>query len=792
MENERTICDCKVNIDDSVPGIQKNDLFGAFFEDLNHAADGGLYAELVQNRDFEFSSCDNAEYTPLTAWEKVGNPALVHLQIMKTDPVSDVNPHYLYMEVKETNAGIWNLGYNSGIFLEKGKRYRFSCYAKSKGGENSLLIAALCGKDKKRYGERPLLLTDHWKKYEVILQSDTTDDCGRMALLLPEPGNVFLDFVSLFPMDTFGGNRNGLRADLAGAVADMKPRFLRFPGGCLVHCGSLCAEDRNSMYRWKNTVGPVEKRPAKSSNWKYHQSLGLGYYEYFLFSEEIGAKPIPVIPAGFDPHTQTGADLDNMQEWIEEALDLIEFANGEADSTWGSVRADMGHPEPFGMEYLAIGNEEQGDGFFRRYSIIQKAVREKYPEIKLICSSGPFAAGGDFENGWSWARREKADMVDEHYYQSPEWFIASHHRYDSYFADGPGVFLGEYASKGNEWYHALAEASYMIGLERNADKVKLACYAPLFCNVDYVNWDQANLIWFDNHRMALTANYYVQKLFMNHQGDRQLPCTIETAFKVEDQTSGEDDTRGELVLGGNEAQVCYSDICVTDETGRILLEKAECRLEQKECLSLGKIEERNYRICLSARQMSEEGEGFSICFGRKDPDNQMILSLGGWNRANNTLDEVIHGKASTLSQYTFELQTGRKYDVEIHVQGRKISVKIDGRTFQKIERTSVLAEPVYCSASIETETDDLILKIVNLTEAARRLEISLGKTQKYTSCREFILSGYDRNEKNTLKEPDRIKPGEKVVPVSGACFEYLAEKESFTVLRFTKVSGGTV
>ena len=290
----------------------------------------------------------------------------------------------------------------------------------------------------------------------------------------------------------------------------MHPKFMRFPGGCLVHDGALDPDARDAQYRWKNTVGPIEERPARRSNWGYHQTLGLGFYEYFQLCEDIGAKPLPVISPGYDPHHGRAAEPDEMQYFIDEALDLIEFANGEPSTKWGGLRAQLGHPEPFGMEYLGIGNEEVGEGFFERYKIVADAVRARYPEIKLIGTAGPFAAGGEYERGWRHAREDGADFVDEHYYMTPEWFLANHHRYDAFPADGPKVFLGEYASWGNTWYNALCEASYMLGLERNAKAVGLSCYAPLFANADYVNW-KPDMIWFDKEKSFGTANYHVQK-----------------------------------------------------------------------------------------------------------------------------------------------------------------------------------------------------------------------------------------------------------------------------------------
>ena len=773
---------CRLKIDNSTAGLDKKDLFGVFFEDLNHAADGGLYGELIQNRDFEFSSLDNEVYTPLTAWEKVGAPENVHLEIKETNSVNYINPHYLWLETREKNCGVRNIGYNRGIYLVEDEKYRFSCYAR--GTKHTALRIVLCGKNNERYGDAVVQITDSWKKYDVLLECNITDVSGRLALLLVEPGSVSLDFVSLFRENETAENTI-FRKDLTEAVAELKPAFFRFPGGCLVHCGSLNSQDRNSMYRWKNTIGSLEKRPARSSNWHCHQTLGLGYYEYFIFSEKIGAKPVPVIPAGFDPHTQNAVPLENMQEWVDEALDLIEFANGDTDSQWGAVRAEMGHPASFKMEYLGIGNEEQGNAFFERFAIIQKAVRKKYPEIKVICSSGPFAAGGDFENGWFWAGKEKADLVDEHYYQSPEWFIANHHRYDNYKTEMPLVFLGEYASKGNTWFNALTEASYMIGLERNADKVKMACYAPLFCNVDYINWNQANMIWFDNYRMFLTANYYVQKLFMNHQGDRQISCEIETNMKSEDW-SQERNVCGEVILGSNSAHVIYTDICIQNKKNQIIFSRDQCEIKKNERVSLGTTDNSDYKITFTATQISEDGEGFTVIFGKKDEENQLLLSIGGWNRANNTLDEMIHGKTSTLTQAPCFFENNKEYRVEIQVFGSKITVYVNDVFQFDAEISHVVVEPLYCSVSMENKTQDMIIKIVNLSRKSTTLTIPINEQKKYNICQEYLMSGYKRNAENSFENPDSIKPLENVFLLQGDIFTYHVKKESFSVLRLSE------
>ena len=409
-----------LTIDTAHPQEPLGDLFGIFFEDINHAADGGLYAEMVQNRSFEFDRIDNPQYHALYAWEKVEEGAQVQLQIETARPYHADSPHYLVMETKGNGrAGIANLGFGDGFYLEKGETCLFTCYARALEDRECLLSVSVEGTEccaSAAFAVRDM----EWKKYELRLTAERSTTAGRLLLTLSQAGRLALDYVSLFPEKTFLGRKNGLRRDIAQLLCDMKPKFMRFPGGCLVHDGSLNPSDRDSMYRWKNTLGEPENRPARRSNWGYNQTLGLGYYEYFQFCEDIGAKPLPVLPGGYDPHHQRMVPLDEMGPWIQDALDLIEFANGGTDTEWGGLRASLGHPAPFGLEYLGIGNEEVGDAFFERYVLIHRAVREKYPEIKLINTASPFAAGTEYERGWRSARENGSDLIDEHYYMAPE------------------------------------------------------------------------------------------------------------------------------------------------------------------------------------------------------------------------------------------------------------------------------------------------------------------------------------------------------------------------------------
>jgi alpha-N-arabinofuranosidase len=523
------------------------DLIGVFFEDINYAADGGLYAELVQNRSFEYRATSQLAWTPLTAWEQVAREgARGSVAIGDAVPVHPHNPQYVVVEVTQPvgGFGLLNTGFD-GIAVQAGEAYDFSVFARQLftgnrwGGDGVLagpaqLTVRLETRDQAPLAEARLEVSGReWRRWTATLTPTNTDSAARLVVLSRTRGGVALDEISLFPRKTFKGRANGLRADLAQAIADLRPKFVRFPGGCLVHGRSL-----GNMYRWQDTIGPIEQRRGQPNLWGYHQSMGLGYHEYFQFCEDIGAKPLPVVPAGVCCQNadhqggtgQRGLPLADMPAYIQEVLDLIEWANGPTDSKWGAKRAAAGHPEPFRLEYLGLGNEEHITPVFEeRFRMLCEAVKAKHPEVKLIGTSGPFHSGKDFEIGWKFARELRLPMVDEHYYEKPEWFLNNLRRYDTYDRAQSKVYVGEYAAhepnRANTWRSALAEAAYLTSLERNGDVVRLASYAPLLAKEGHTQW-RPDLIYFDNTRLLLTANYHVQHAFGRHHGDAWLDATL--------------------------------------------------------------------------------------------------------------------------------------------------------------------------------------------------------------------------------------------------------------------------
>ena len=511
-------------------------MYGLFFEDINYAADGGLYAEMVKNRSFEFPQ-------PLMGWESFGN-----ITVADTDGPFPRNPHYVRLLPAghhDKSTGLTNEGF-FGVAFREGDDYRFSVWARTAGNGSSKIRVELA--DPASMGETQVMASQtiditspEWKKYTVTLTPSATVRKGRLRVFLDSPSGCDLEHISLFPADTWKGHENGLRKDLAQKLADIRPGLLRFPGGCIVE-----GTDLPTRYRWKNTVGPVENRPLNENRWHYtfrhrffpdyYQSYGLGFFEYFQLAEEIGAEPLPVLNVGLACQYQNRdmsahVPLDSLQPYIDDALDLIEFANGPADSEWGALRAEMGHPEPFNLKFIGIGNEQWGPEFTERLAPFIKAIRKRYPDIRIVGSSGPSAAGDKFDYLWPEMKRLKADLVDEHYYQPEEFFLTQADRYDSYDRKGPKVFAGEYAchGKGKKFNHfnaALMESAFMTGLERNADVVHMATYAPLFAHTEGWQW-RPDMIWFDNLNSVATASYYVQQLYAQNKGTRVLPLTLE-------------------------------------------------------------------------------------------------------------------------------------------------------------------------------------------------------------------------------------------------------------------------
>jgi len=523
------VSEIKVVINQRVNAVPSS-MWGIFFEDINFAADGGIYAELVKNRSFNFND-------PLMGWKWINKDGgKGDYRLYNSGDVLRPNKRYVRMQSTSDNGsyGLSNEGFR-GIGLKKDAGYRLTVTARN--GESNIaanLVVELVDSTGKLLAENQISgITKVWKKYEVILKPVKTEASALLNILVKGKSLVEIETVSLFPVDTWKGRNNGLRSDLVQLLADMKPGFVRFPGGCIVEGRELI-----TRYQWKKTVGDPAERELIVNRWNtefkhrftpdYFQSFGLGFYEYFLLSEDIGAEPLPILNCGMACQYNTSelVDMKDLDPYIQDALDLIEFANGAVTTQWGKLRAFMGHPEPFNLKMMGVGNEQWGPQYIERFKKFNSALKEKHPEIKLITSAGPGPDGDRFTYLWDELVKLNADFVDEHYYQSPSWFLKNAGRYDAYPRKGPKVFAGEYAahSKGqadpasrNNWESALAEAAFMTGLERNCDVVQMCSYAPLLAHKDAWQWNP-DLIWFDNLSAVPTPNYFVQKLFATNKG----------------------------------------------------------------------------------------------------------------------------------------------------------------------------------------------------------------------------------------------------------------------------------
>jgi len=536
--------------------IQKT-MYGIFFEDINYGADGGLYAELIKNRSFEFPQ-------NLLGWTTFGN-----VEVRTDEAPFPNNPHYVrlsYPGHDEKQTGLDNEGF-FGVGVKQNAEYRFSVWARlpQENTSGSVRVELIDPESNVFSTQKLTVDSKEWKKYQVVLKAGKTEAKARLRIFLTSKNAVDMDHVSLFPVDTWKGRENGLRKDLAQALYDLHPGVFRFPGGCIVE-----GTDLQTRYEWKNSVGPVENRKLNENRWEYtfpnrffpdyFQSYGMGFFELFQLSEEIGAEPLPVISCGLSCQFQNKDEkahvaVNNLDPYIQDALDLIEFANGAVTTKWGKLRADMGHPASFNLKMIAVGNEQWGKLYPERLEPFVKAIRSKYPAIKIIGSAGPNPDGEDFEFGWSEMKRLKADLVDEHYYRDPQWFLANAKRYDNYDRKGPKVFAGEYAchpqNRKNNFESALCEAAFMTGFERNADVVYQCTYAPLFAHVEGWQW-KPDLIWFDNLRSVKSPNYYVQQLYGMHVGTNVLP-TVENKLPLAGQdgifaSSALDKNKNEIIL----------------------------------------------------------------------------------------------------------------------------------------------------------------------------------------------------------------------------------------------------
>ncbi len=767
-----------VKVDPNQPKVAMNqDLMGAFFEDINYGADGGLYAELVQNRSFEYYIVPRyVNLEPLTAWEVVEKDgASAKMAIKDSKPLNENNTKYLQLSISKGEAGIKNTGFD-GMNIVGGDTYKFSVYMRRSSNFNEAVSVQILNMNDKEIGSGTIeKVGKTWEKYAFEIKASESCKMASLALTTKGKGEVYFDMVSLFPEKTYMNRENGLRLDLAQAVADLEPKFLRFPGGCISHGRGL-----ENGYRWKHTVGDVAERKPNYNLWGYHQTYGLGFFEYFQFAEDMGAISLPVVPVGVSCQFRGReiCPIPDMQMWIDDALDLIEFANGSTDTKWGKVRADMGHPESFNMEYICLGNEEDNIPEFReRFMMIHDAIREKYPEIKIIGTSGTDDTGWHYETLWEFSHEHDLDAVDEHYYNSPEWFLNNVNRYDDFDRDGPKVFMGEYASRDDKMFNAISEAAYLTGVEKNADVIEFACYAPLFSNVNHQQW-HPDLIRFNNNTVVKTASYYVQQIYSVYNGDEYVPSTIsyEETYNLPNN-----DYTGKVGVATWGTEAKFSDLKV-ESNGKVLIENAFDSMESWEVVT-GEFKTENGEMIQSSsaepatsffnlpidaneftitiKAMKNAGnEGFIIPFAYNNGEFYW-LNIAGWGNTQHAVEKGNINRRSTLKNTRGSIKNNKWYSIKIVSDKESLKCYLDGEMIIEVDGPPA---PVTASILEDTENNEVIVKLVNSSETQITSKVDLTEYNVEEQAKLITFAG-DPSARNSIENPELLKPVESEILV---------------------------
>lgn len=806
-----------LDIDADGEGAELNpDMFGIFFEDINYAADGGIYAELVRNRSFEFNSTDNGAFNAMTAWSLANRSGGASSATVVNDGgrLNDMNRNYLKLVAAAAGDGVVNGGFD-GVAVKDGDLYDASVWVRTTTPQSlTLRFESADGATVLGSGTVQVAGGDTWQKVDAAITATATSNNARIAVLAGAPSTVALDMVSVMPRDTWVGPVNGrsmLRKDLAERVAAMDPGFVRFPGGCVTNVGTFKSyeesgyTDRQRTYQWKETIGAVEERPTNKNFWGYNQTYGIGYLEYFELAEDLGAEPLPVLSVGANgcgstiPEMKDQASIDR---WVQDTVDLIEFANGDVDTEWGAVRAELGHPEPFGLEMIGLGNEENTTTFEANFPKFKAAVEAAYPDITIISNSGPDDAGTRFDTLWSFNRAQKVDLVDEHYYNDPDWFLDNNHRYDDYDREGPGVFLGEYASRGNTFGNALVEAAYMTGLQRNGDVVRLASYAPLLANENHVQWSP-DAIWFDNDESWESADWQVQKMFGNNVGDRVVPSTFDGAV------NDPQDVKGGVFLSTWSTSAAYDNVRVkNNDTGETVFSddfadaskwaaqtgswsvtggryvQSSTTTNDARSIITGAYDKdwSNYTLELDATKLSG-AEGFLVGFGATGANNFYWWNIGGWGNSRSVLQRADGGSASEVVALEGDsVATGTTYHLKIEVDGTTIRLFQDGvlkLTYDQVDASEQLFQVV----TKDDATGDLVAKVVNTATSPVTTQVHVADAGIEPTGTVTSLTAPARSSTNTKADPQLIWPKERAVSGLSNDFEYEFPASSVTFLR---------
>ena len=761
-----------VAVDQPGPRVSPT-LWGIFFEDINLSADGGIYPEMVRNRSFE--DAEKPEYWSLTTT----GDAKAEITTDTSLPLNPMNRRSLRWQIQSADGGkatLVNPGY-WGMAMVAGSDYHFSAAARCADGFAGPLTISLESKPGTALATGKIEgIKEAWQTFTLDLKAEATDPQARLVISAARKGTVWLDMVSLLPKATWKGH--GLRPDLCAMLAGLKPSFVRFPGGCWVE-----GDDMEHMNHWKLTIGDVAQRKPLWNIWGYYATHGLGFHEYLQMCEDLGSEPLFCINVGMS-HKEV-IPLDQMGQWVQDALDALEYATGPADSVWGALRARNGHPAPFKLRYMEIGNENGGPAYAERYALFCRAIRAKYPDVRLIADV------------WGGIPQDSpVEIVDEHYYSNPEFFIAQANRYDKYKRDGYKVFVGEYAvtegcGQGN-LRGAVGEAAFMTGMERNSDVVVMASYAPLFVNVNHKRWNP-DLINFDSSRAFGLPSYYVQQMFSENRGDVVLPVTVEAPAVAPKPKAGR------IGVGTWLTQAEFKDIKVTHD-GQTLFASdfsddlkgwrplsGDWKVQDGTLRQTGEAENArvltgdgswtDYSYTLKARKLSG-AEGFLILFRVNDENANSWWNIGGWGNTRSAIE--MNGMAG--NDVSGGIETGRWYDIRVEVKGGSIKCYLDGKLMHEAESAPV--KPVYASATRVDASGEVILKVVNVTEENVPTEITLNGLDRLAgTAQALVLTSEKATDENTLENPTKVAPVAQAIPINGRSLQHDFPGNSVTVLR---------
>ena len=786
--------DMKMSIDFRERGVEISPtLYGLFFEEINFAGDGGLYAELIRNRSFEDSS--NYDY-----WTKEApSGTRVSITNITSGLLNKAQKHALKMTVTDASeqlpAGISNEGY-WGINAVEGRTYKLSFFAKSTAEKNFKLKVGLQKSDGTSLGESDMeiSLTNEWNRYTATITATGNEPKAKFVLLSETPGTIYLDMVSLFP-PTFNDRDNGCRPELAKLLADINPSFIRFPGGCFVE-----GYNKAVGFKWKKSIGPIEEREQIPGHWGYPNTNGLGFHEYLQLCEDLNAEPLYVVNVGI---WHGGCvDYNNIGEYIQDALDAIEYANGDANSEYGALRIANGHPEPFNLKYIEIGNEnynfnmgnnsDQSDHYPERYAQFYKAIKGKYPYMQIIGNVESWGTDNP-----TWRNENPVDILDEHYYRAPSWFASQYNKYNSYSRAGAKIYAGEYSANSGDCGNgnlksALGEAIYMCGMENNSDIVSMSSYAPIFRNDNSWQW-AVDMIHFNSSNHYCTPTYYTQKLFSNNIGNR--------IIKWKEEFSNAESNEGSIGLGSWNTTVEYDDVKITDTEGNVLFSDEfndagnwtagngtwvvtngtykQTAIGENCTSATVKTFSGDYNYEVKARKTSGD-EGFLIMYGREDANNYTWLNLGGWGNSKHGVERCVDGTKTTLATASGSIQNNRWYNIRIEVRGNSASCYLDD---QFLFSYTIDEKPVYSTVSLDEATGEAFIKLVNFTSKPSASQINLSGFKSVSEATVTSMSSNDVFAENSMDKPENVVPKTETVNIDNNTIDYVVPGYSINIIK---------